>query len=258
VNSQAVYQRMQTERQREAADLRANGQQQAQTIRARAEREAVVILAEANRRSEELRGSGDAEKNRILAEAFGSDPDFFTFYRSMQAYEQGLKAGDTRMVLSPTSDFFRYFNDPSGRGGRPNAAGRTGAGTVGPGSQQGAPGAQPGGPGPQSLAPAPQSSPAAPNTAPVPATQPATAAAAAGPEGRLRAALTPQRPHGGSDRSPRPRSRGRGPFVCAFPDAARRAMVEAAQTPSDRMRYAGIASAVVGVVIVWLARQLLG
>ncbi len=116
-NSQAVYQRMRTEREREAADLRANGQQQAQIIRARAEREAIVIRAEANRKSEELRGQGDAEKNRILAEAFGRDPGFFSFFRSMQAYENGLKPGETRMVLSPTSDFFRYFNDPAGRSG---------------------------------------------------------------------------------------------------------------------------------------------
>ncbi|HEY8380665.1 MAG TPA: protease modulator HflC [Microvirga sp.] len=125
-NSQAVYQRMRTEREREAADLRANGQQQAQTIRARAEREATVIRAEANRQSEELRGQGDAEKNRILAEAFSKDPDFFSFYRSMQAYEAGLRPGDTRLVLSPTSDFFRYFNDATGRagttGGRASAA----------------------------------------------------------------------------------------------------------------------------------------
>ncbi len=115
-NSQAVYQRMRTEREREAADIRANGQQQAQTIRARAEREATVIRAEANRTAEELRGQGDADRNRILAEAFGLDPDFFAFYRSMQAYEAGLKGGDTRLVLSPDSQFFRYFNDPSGRG----------------------------------------------------------------------------------------------------------------------------------------------
>jgi modulator of FtsH protease HflC len=125
-NSQAVYQRMQTERQREAADLRANGQQQAQIIRARAEREATVIIADATRRSEELRGQGDADKNRILAEAFGQDADFFAFYRSMQAYETGLKPGDTRMVLSPNSDFFRFFNTPSGRGR--GAAPESGAG----------------------------------------------------------------------------------------------------------------------------------
>jgi membrane protease subunit HflC len=116
-NSQAVYQRMQTERQREAADLRANGQQQAQTIRARAERESTVIRAEANRQAETLRGQGDAEKNRILAEAFGRDPDFFAFFRSMQAYESGLKPGDTRLLLSPDSEFLRYFNNSSGRRG---------------------------------------------------------------------------------------------------------------------------------------------
>jgi membrane protease subunit HflC len=115
-NSQAVYRRMSTEREREAADLRANGAQLAQGIRARAEREATVIRAEANKQSEQLRGQGDADKNRILAEAFGADPDFFAFYRSMQAYETGLKSTDTRLVLSPNSDFFRYFNDPSGRG----------------------------------------------------------------------------------------------------------------------------------------------
>jgi modulator of FtsH protease HflC len=122
-NSQAVYQRMQTERQREAADLRANGQQQAAMIRARAEREATVIVAEATRQAEQLRGQGDAEKNRILAEAFGRDQDFFTFFRSMQAYEAGLRQNDTRMVLSPNSDFFRYFNDPSGRRTGPGAPG---------------------------------------------------------------------------------------------------------------------------------------
>ena len=122
-NSQAVYQRMRTEREREAADLRANGQQRAQTIRAKAERDAVVIRAEANRQSEELRGQGDADKNRILAEAFGQDPDFFAFYRSMQAYEVGLKSSDTRLVLSPTSNFFRFFNDASGgRNGAADAA----------------------------------------------------------------------------------------------------------------------------------------
>jgi membrane protease subunit HflC len=132
-NSQAVFQRMQTERQREAADLRANGQQQAQAIRARAEREATVIMAEANRQAEQLRGQGDADRNRILAEAFGRDPGFFAFYRSMQAYETALKAGETRMVLTPDSDFFRYFNDPSGRGNAAPGSGPTGPGTGGVG-----------------------------------------------------------------------------------------------------------------------------
>jgi modulator of FtsH protease HflC len=124
-NSQAVFQRMRTEREREAADLRANGQQQAQTIRARAERDATVIRAEANRTSEELRGQGDAEKNRILAEAFSRDPDFFAFYRSMQAYEAGLRPGDTRLILSPTSDFFRYFNNAGGRNNPGDPSGAT-------------------------------------------------------------------------------------------------------------------------------------
>jgi modulator of FtsH protease HflC len=114
-NSQAVYQRMRTEREREAADLRANGNQQAQTIRARAERDATVIRADANRQAEELRGQGDADRNRILAEAFGRDPEFFAFYRSMQAYESGLKGTGTRLVLSPDSEFFRYFNGSTGR-----------------------------------------------------------------------------------------------------------------------------------------------
>jgi membrane protease subunit HflC len=114
-NSQAVFQRMQTERQREAADLRANGSQTSQEIRARADRDVQVLLGEAGRKSDETRGQGDAERNRIFAAAFSKDPEFFSFYRSMQAYEAGLKAGETRMVLSPNSDFFRFFNDPQGR-----------------------------------------------------------------------------------------------------------------------------------------------
>lgn len=114
-NSQAVFQRMQTERQREAADIRAQGSQQSQTIRARADRDVAVILAEANRTAEELRGNGDAERNRIYAEAYGRDPDFFAFYRSMQAYEAGFRPGDTRLLLSPDSEFFRFFTTPQGR-----------------------------------------------------------------------------------------------------------------------------------------------
>lgn len=127
-NSQAVYQRMQTERQREAADIRANGNQLATTIRARAERDVTVILAEATRRAEELRGQGDAEKNRILAEAYARDRDFFEFSRHLQAYEASLRASDTRMLLSPNSDFFRFFNDPNGR---PRAGAGGGPGTTG-------------------------------------------------------------------------------------------------------------------------------
>lgn len=115
-NSQAVFSRMQTEREREAAEARALGSQQAQEIRARAEREATIIVAEAQRKADETRGQGEGERNRIFAEAFNKDAEFFGFYRSMQAYEASLKAGETRMVLSPESPFFRFFNDPQGRG----------------------------------------------------------------------------------------------------------------------------------------------
>lgn len=114
-NSQAVYQRMQTERQREAAEFRAQGSQRAQEIRSRADRDVTVLIAEATSKAEQLRGEGDATRNKIFADAFSRDQDFFTFYRSMQAYEAGLKANDTRMVLKPDSEFFRYFADPSGR-----------------------------------------------------------------------------------------------------------------------------------------------
>jgi modulator of FtsH protease HflC len=114
-NSQAVYQRMQTERQQEAAQLRAQGTQRAQEIRAKADREVTVLLADAQSKGEQTRGEGDGERNRIFAEAYGRDPDFFSFYRSMQAYEAGLKSTDTRMLLKPDSEFFRYFVDPSGK-----------------------------------------------------------------------------------------------------------------------------------------------
>jgi len=114
-NSQAVYQRMQTERQQEAAQFRAQGSQRSQEIRARADRDVTVLLAEAQSKGEQTRGEGDAERNRIFAEAFGRDPDFFAFYRSMQAYEAGLKPNDTRMLLKPDSEFFRFFVDPSGK-----------------------------------------------------------------------------------------------------------------------------------------------
>jgi membrane protease subunit HflC len=113
-NSQAVYQRMQTERQREAAEFRAQGGQKAQEIRSNADREATVIVAEANSKAEQIRGDGDGERNRLFAEAYGKDPDFFAFYRSMTAYENGLKSNDTRFLLRPDSDFFKYFSSPSG------------------------------------------------------------------------------------------------------------------------------------------------
>lgn len=120
-NSAAIYSRMQTERKREATELRARGGEQAQRIRANADRQATVIKAEASRDAERLRGSGDAERNQIYAAAFSKDPDFFAFYRSMQAYEEGLKSGETRLVISPNSEFFRYFNSSSGGGTEKNA-----------------------------------------------------------------------------------------------------------------------------------------
>jgi len=120
-NSQAVYERMKTERQREAAELRAEGAQRAQEIRSKAERDATVIVAEANSEAEQVRGAGDAERNRIFAEAYNQDRDFFSFYRSMNAYETGLKSNDTRFLLRPDSDFFRFFGDPSGKTKAPAA-----------------------------------------------------------------------------------------------------------------------------------------
>src|SRR6187431_977938 len=113
-NSQAVYDRMKTERQREAAEFRAQGGQKAQEIRSKADREATVIEAEARSLAEQTRGVGDAERNRLFAEAYGKDADFFAFYRSMAAYETGLRSTDTRFLLRPDSEFFRFFANPSG------------------------------------------------------------------------------------------------------------------------------------------------
>ena len=115
-NSQAVYKRMQTEREREAQEFRSQGTQKAQEIRAKADRDATVIVAEATSKGEQTRGEGDAERNRIFADAFNKDPDFFAFYRSMQAYDAGLQQGDTRLLVRPDSDFFRFFLDPNGKG----------------------------------------------------------------------------------------------------------------------------------------------
>jgi membrane protease subunit HflC len=116
-NSQAVFQRMQTERQREAAEFRAQGSQKSQEIKAKADRDVTVIVADANQQSETIRGQGDSERNGIFAEAYTKDPDFFAFYRSMQAYERSMQKGDTNLVLRPDSNFFRYFDNPSGKAG---------------------------------------------------------------------------------------------------------------------------------------------
>ncbi len=112
-NSKNIFDRMRAERQREAAEARAEGVGAANRIKADADRQVTVIKADATRESERIRGDGDAERNRIFADAFNRDPDFFAFYRSMQAYETGIKA-DTRMLLAPDSDFFKYFNNPNG------------------------------------------------------------------------------------------------------------------------------------------------
>ncbi|MGB3810548.1 MAG: protease modulator HflC [Parvibaculum sp.] len=110
-NSQAIFRRMQTEREREAAEIRAKGQEEAQRLRSRADRDVTVLLADAERDGQILRGEGDATRSKIYADAFGQDPEFFAFYRSMQAYEKGLKGDNTTMVVSPNSEFFRYFGN---------------------------------------------------------------------------------------------------------------------------------------------------
>ncbi len=112
--SEKVYGRMQTERQREAAEYRAQGAEQAQKITAKADRDVIVLKAEAQQKADQTKGEGDAERNRIFAEAFGKDPDFFAFYRSMQAYETAFKPGETRFLVSPRSAFFRFFSSPEG------------------------------------------------------------------------------------------------------------------------------------------------
>jgi membrane protease subunit HflC len=104
-----------TERQREAQEFRSQGTQRAQEIRAKADRDVTVLMAEAQSKGEQIRGEGDGERNRIFADAYGRDPEFFSFYRSMQAYEAGLRSNDTRMLLKPDSEFFRFFVDPSGK-----------------------------------------------------------------------------------------------------------------------------------------------
>jgi len=108
-NSEAIYKRMQTEREREAKEFRAKGAEMAITITSTADKEVTVLLANAKKQSEIMKGEGDGERNRIFANAFGKDPQFFAFYRAMQAYEKALIGGDTSLILSPDSDFFKFF-----------------------------------------------------------------------------------------------------------------------------------------------------
>ena len=110
-NSEAIYKRMQTEREREAKQFRARGAEMAVTITSTADKEVTVLLANAKKQSEIMKGEGDGQRNKIFAEAFGKDPDFFAFYRSMQAYETALIGGDTSLILSPDSDFFKFFGN---------------------------------------------------------------------------------------------------------------------------------------------------
>tara|TARA_B100000287_G_scaffold389445_1_gene399525 strand:+ start:278 stop:1150 length:873 start_codon:yes stop_codon:yes gene_type:complete len=110
-NSEAIYRRMQTEREREAKEFRAKGAEMAVTITSTADKEVAVILAEANKNSEIMKGEGDGLRNKIFADAFGRDPDFFAFYRAMQAYEKALIGGDTSLILSPDSEFFKFFGN---------------------------------------------------------------------------------------------------------------------------------------------------
>ena len=113
-NSEAIYNRMKSEREREAKEFRAQGAEAAQRIRSLAERNRTVLLAEARKTGEILRGEGDSQSIKIYAEAFGKDVDFFSFYRSMEAYRKSLSGDGTTMVLSPDSEFFRYFKKFSG------------------------------------------------------------------------------------------------------------------------------------------------
>ena len=110
-NSEAIYRRMQTEREREAKEFRAKGAEMAVTITSTADKKVTVILAEAKKNSEIMKGEGDGQRNKIFADAFGRDPEFFAFYRAMQAYEKALIGGDTSLILSPDSEFFKFFGN---------------------------------------------------------------------------------------------------------------------------------------------------
>jgi len=110
-NSEAIYRRMQTEREREAKEFRAKGAEMAITITSTADKEVTVILADAQKKSEIMKGEGDGQRNKIFADAFGQDPEFFAFYRAMQAYERSLIGGETSLILSPDSEFFKFFGN---------------------------------------------------------------------------------------------------------------------------------------------------
>jgi modulator of FtsH protease HflC len=129
-NGQAVYERMKAERQREAAQYRAQGAQQAQQIRADADRQRVEILADAQKQAQILRGQGDADSIKIYADAYGNDPNFFAFYRSLQAYREGLTGPGTTLVLTPDGEFFKYLE------GAPPGNTSSGSSTAGSGPRR--------------------------------------------------------------------------------------------------------------------------
>ena len=110
-NSEAIFRRMQTEREREAKEFRARGAEMAVTITSTADKEVTVILANADKQSEIMKGEGDGLRNKIFADAFGQDPDFFAFYRAMQAYETALIGGETSLIMSPDNEFFKFFGN---------------------------------------------------------------------------------------------------------------------------------------------------
>ena len=110
-NSEAIFRRMQTEREREAKEFRARGAEMAVTITSTADKEVTVLIADAEKKSEIMKGEGDGERNKIFADAFGRDPEFFAFYRAMQAYETALIGGETSLILSPDSEFFKFFGN---------------------------------------------------------------------------------------------------------------------------------------------------
>ncbi|GMG84718.1 hypothetical protein LNKW23_39340 [Paralimibaculum aggregatum] len=186
-NLEATYRRMNAEREREAADERARGQERAQEVRATAEREAVVLVSDAQRQAEEIRGEADAERNSIYAEAFGRDPEFFAFYRSLKAYERALGGHNSSMVITPDSEFFEYLKSDGGiRGGGitgsvPGAVMGAVSGAVSGGLPQAVPGGGSGGDG-SAPAPAPEPAGAIEETeAPRAEIQPAPEALAAEP-----------------------------------------------------------------------------
>ncbi len=114
-NLEATFDRMKAEREREATDERARGNEAAQRVRAQADRTVVELVSDANREAEIIRGEADAERNAIFAEAYGADQEFFEFYRSLSAYENALQGGNSSLVLSPNSEFFNYLKSPTGK-----------------------------------------------------------------------------------------------------------------------------------------------